>query len=83
MCGLGNRRDLLSGTVLLQGSFSFFVPTAGHRESTWAGRDPNGTAGSGSVSQPLGFLPATAETGPLRGQEGPAAPANPGMSSSR
>lgn len=41
---------LLKGIVLLQGSFSFSVPTTGRRESTWAGRAQNGTRCFGSVS---------------------------------
>lgn len=36
--------------VLLQGSFSFSVPTAGHRESTGARRAQNGTRCFGSIS---------------------------------
>lgn len=41
---------LLKGIVLLQGSFSFSVPTAGRRKSTWAERAQNGTRCFGSVS---------------------------------
>lgn len=87
MCGLGNLRDLLKGTVLLQGSFSFFVPAAGHRESTWAGRDEAGTTRFGSVSRPR-QPPASharpvsrAETGTLRLRKGPGVQSDPARSS--